>query len=262
MSSSEDEKGSMVDPDELKRKEQKESKPESQYSLFQKLDRIADNLEKQTQAIIKLTEALNNLLTSFVVKDEKVEPRPQSSSPLVPEKKPEPSPKPSPELKFNVVNITWEKRTGERGEFEIAEKEKNQNNDYVELEKLLKSAGGSMSSEGFFYWLFQDGKAIGRKPSKGGFKKKEEPQQPLPPPLPKPEEPKTPPSKIDEVKTLFPEDLENMLSFEDKTDYVIVKPRQFLGSENFAKIASVVRGAGGEYVSAGKASHFRIPIKR
>jgi len=43
---------------------------------------------------------------------------------------------------------------------------------------------------------------------------------------------------------------------------VIIKPRQFLGSENFAKIASTVRGIGGEYISAGKESHFRVPRKR
>jgi hypothetical protein len=38
-----------------------------------------------------------------------------------------------------------------------------------------------------------------------------------------------------------------------------VKPRQFLGSDNFAKIASIVREMDGDYVSAGKQSHFRIP---
>jgi hypothetical protein len=47
-----------------------------------------------------------------------------------------------------------------------------------------------------------------------------------------------------------------------KEDYIMIKPRQFLGSDNFSKIASVVRGAGGDYVSAGKASHFRVPKKR
>jgi hypothetical protein len=66
----------------------------------------------------------------------------------------------------------------------------------------------------------------------------------------------------EDIKMMFPEDLENLLSFEEKEDYIIVKPRQFLGSENFAKIASVVRGIGGDYVSAGKASHFRVPRKR
>jgi len=67
---------------------------------------------------------------------------------------------------------------------------------------------------------------------------------------------------IEDIKTMFPEDLENLLNFEEKEDYIIIKPRQFLGSENFAKIASVVRGMGGEYISAGKASHFRVPKKR
>jgi hypothetical protein len=66
---------------------------------------------------------------------------------------------------------------------------------------------------------------------------------------------------LEDVRMAFPDDLEDLLSFEEKDDYVIIKPRQFLGSENFSKIASTVRGMGGEYVSAGKASHFRIPKK-
>lgn len=67
---------------------------------------------------------------------------------------------------------------------------------------------------------------------------------------------------IEDLRTMFPEDLENLLNFEEKDDYIIIKPRQFLGSDNFSKIASVVRQAGGEYVSAGKASHFRVPRQR
>jgi hypothetical protein len=66
---------------------------------------------------------------------------------------------------------------------------------------------------------------------------------------------------LEDVKMMFPDDLENLLSFEEKDEYIIIKPRQFLGSENFSKIASTVRGMGGEYVSAGKASHFRVPKK-
>jgi len=66
-------------------------------------------------------------------------------------------------------------------------------------------------------------------------------------------------TSIDDIRMMFPEDLENLLSFEDKQDYIMIKPRQFLGSDNFAKIASVVRGIGGDYVSAGKGSHFRVP---
>ena len=64
-----------------------------------------------------------------------------------------------------------------------------------------------------------------------------------------------------DVRSAFPEDLEELLSFQEKNDYIMVKPRQFLGSENFAKIASTVRGLGGEYISAGKDSHFRVPKK-
>ncbi len=63
----------------------------------------------------------------------------------------------------------------------------------------------------------------------------------------------------DDVRVLFPKDLEEMLTFEESGEYVVVKPRQYLGSDNFAKIASIIREAGGEYVSAGKESHFRIP---
>jgi hypothetical protein len=67
---------------------------------------------------------------------------------------------------------------------------------------------------------------------------------------------------IDDIRMSFPEELETRLGFEDKGDYIIIKPKQFLGSENFAKIASAVRGMGGEYISAGKDSHFRVPKKK
>ena len=74
-------------------------------------------------------------------------------------------------------------------------------------------------------------------------------------------QPQTKSKVIEDVKMMFPEDLENLLSFEEKDDYIMIKPRQFLGSDNFSKIASVVRSVGGDYVSAGKASHFRVPKK-
>jgi hypothetical protein len=73
------------------------------------------------------------------------------------------------------------------------------------------------------------------------------------------------PSKLrslDDIRMSFPEELEARLSFEEKGDYIIIKPKQFLGSENFAKIALAVRGMGGEYISAGKDSHFRVPKKK
>jgi len=67
---------------------------------------------------------------------------------------------------------------------------------------------------------------------------------------------------IDDVKMMFPEELEGFLNFEDKGEYIKITPRQYLGAENFAKIAQIARGAGGDYISAGKDSHFRIPKKR
>ena len=64
---------------------------------------------------------------------------------------------------------------------------------------------------------------------------------------------------ITDVKQMFSPELGGMLFFEEKENYIIVKPRRFLGSDNFAQIASIVRDLGGEYVSAGKNSHFNIP---
>ncbi len=67
---------------------------------------------------------------------------------------------------------------------------------------------------------------------------------------------------LDDVRMSFPEELEARLGFEDKGEYITIKPKMFLGSDNFAKIASAVRGMGGEYISAGKDSHFRVPKKK
>ncbi len=64
---------------------------------------------------------------------------------------------------------------------------------------------------------------------------------------------------IEDVRVLFPSNLEEMLTFEESGNYIVIKPRRFLGSDNFAKIASIVRGVGGEYISAGKQSHFKVP---
>lgn len=64
---------------------------------------------------------------------------------------------------------------------------------------------------------------------------------------------------IPDVRMMFPQELEDLLTFTEKDDYIVIKPRQYLGSENFAKIASIIRGVGGQYISAGKDSHFRVP---
>jgi hypothetical protein len=85
---------------------------------------------------------------------------------------------------------------------------------------------------------------------------------PTPTPVSAAPTPSAPPARIRsvaDVRTIFPKELEDMLFFEENGEYIIIKPRRFLGSENFAKIASLVRSAGGEYRSAGKDSHFRVP---
>jgi hypothetical protein len=60
-------------------------------------------------------------------------------------------------------------------------------------------------------------------------------------------------------QSLFPEDLRQLLTFEETKEGWKITPRQYLGAENFAKIAQIVRQNGGEYISKGKASHFTLP---
>jgi hypothetical protein len=91
--------------------------------------------------------------------------------------------------------------------------------------------------------------------------------QPMPPPVQTVQAPTSPATgqkvrTLDEIRMSFPEELESLLGFEEKGDYIIIKLMGFLGSEKFAKIASAVRGMGGEYISAGKESHFRVPKKK
>ena len=65
---------------------------------------------------------------------------------------------------------------------------------------------------------------------------------------------------IKNIQDLFPPDLANLLYFEDAGEHIIVKPRQYLGSDNFRRVASIIRDQlSGEYISAGKDSHFRVP---
>jgi hypothetical protein len=63
---------------------------------------------------------------------------------------------------------------------------------------------------------------------------------------------------LEDIRTSFPEEMEAKLDFFEKEDRIIIKAKQFLGTDTFAKIASAVRGMGGQYISAGKDSHFEI----
>jgi hypothetical protein len=62
-----------------------------------------------------------------------------------------------------------------------------------------------------------------------------------------------------ELKAKIPSDMHELLSFEENQRYFIIRPRQILGAENFAKVMDAVKQCGGEYVSRSKNSHFRVP---
>ena len=64
---------------------------------------------------------------------------------------------------------------------------------------------------------------------------------------------------IKNIKYSLPDSLVKLLTISKVSDYIEVKPRQFLGSDNFAKISQLLkRGFDAEYVSAGRDSHWRI----
>jgi len=263
MSSEEDkDKTSFADPSNIDRKEEDSKKqPQGDYPLFKKLDAIVEAIKEQTKASVELKDALNNLITTFVVKSDKVEPAPSVQVPKETEKRASLA-----DLPYDVTKITFVPCNNGRMAYVDAPANK-ENKDFKAMQTFLKENNGSVSSKGgLWYRIFDNGSIFEKGAKTEESKQASQTQLPesntkQPPPLPQPVEQKTT-KTANKVEDLFPDDLKDMLSFEDKGDYVTVKPRQFLGSENFAKIASVVRGAGGEYVSAGKASHFRIPNKK
>jgi len=147
--------------------------------------------------------------------------------------------------------LGWTQSKGERlGEFEWCSREANNNSDvFNHAMNILKRNDATIKNQlkedswRYNFWHYED--RIFRRLRRGKTPIKEETQT----------------SKMQQVHTLFPEDLEAMLTFEESGEFVVIKPRQYLGSENFAKIASIVRDNGGEYISAGKESHFKVPVK-
>jgi hypothetical protein len=141
---------------------------------------------------------------------------------------------------WNDKKIRWTNEQGPKGSFQKSEDVDSL--DFKNLVKDLNAQKGKLYRDGYFYWLWQSGSTVGRK-LKGKAKA---------------------PASQDDAQNIaekFPEDLRGILSFECQADAIIIKPRQFLGSETFAKVVDIVKQQGGEYVSAGKDSHFRVPIK-
>ncbi len=90
------------------------------------------------------------------------------------------------------------------------------------------------------------------------------PQSPAPQPQPQAQTPTAPPvaddAKMVKIKVALSE-YASLLEFDATSSNLvyIIKAKQFLGSDNFAKIAGIVRNTlGGQYVSQGKNSHFEI----
>jgi len=68
---------------------------------------------------------------------------------------------------------------------------------------------------------------------------------------------------IDDVQRVFPDNLAGTVYFEETDEHIIVRPRGYLGPDTFKEIAGIVRDRlGGDYVSAGRDSHFLIPRRR
>jgi len=140
--------------------------------------------------------------------------------------------------KWDPNRIKWEGAKGSSGPYERSEDMNN--TEFKSMLQDLATHGGKMTRNGYFYWVFKNGATVGRKKRNKGRASEIKPEK---------------------IGELFPEGLRRLLSFEEQADAVIIKPRQFLGSENFAKIADIVKQHGGEWVSAGKSSHFKIPLR-
>jgi len=69
-------------------------------------------------------------------------------------------------------------------------------------------------------------------------------------------------AKPESTPPLFPDHLTEHLTVSDEGKYFVVKATHFLGKDMFGEVAGLVKKLGGEYVSMGKQSHFRIPKQR
>jgi len=69
---------------------------------------------------------------------------------------------PDKEIQWDPNMVVWVKKDGDRGPYELAEPDPN-NKVYQAMLQDLKAHDGKLTKDGYFYWVFTDGKAIGRK---------------------------------------------------------------------------------------------------
>lgn len=68
---------------------------------------------------------------------------------------------------FDVSKIVWTQKEGNKGPYELANKVANADNpNWKALKECLGEKDGKATFEKLFYWLFEDGDAIGRKEAK------------------------------------------------------------------------------------------------
>jgi len=71
------------------------------------------------------------------------------------------------------------------------------------------------------------------------------------------------PLTLGKIQHMFPEELLGKLYFEDAGDSIVVRPREYLGTEMFRRIAKIACDQlGGTYISAGRNSRFIIPKEK
>ena len=66
-------------------------------------------------------------------------------------------------------------------------------------------------------------------------------------------------SSIEDIRIKFPKELEDLLEFEEYPETITLRGKRFLETSDFTKVGAIVRSLGGEYVSLGKQSHFKVP---
>jgi len=65
---------------------------------------------------------------------------------------------------------------------------------------------------------------------------------------------------IQKVKERFLDKWVERIDFSHQENFIIVKTKQYLNTDDFEELRAIIKDFGGEYVSAGKDSHFKIPF--
>jgi hypothetical protein len=84
-------------------------------------------------------------------------------------------------------------------------------------------------------------------------------QTPKPASTPQPQPASTAKPHISEA---FNPALAKLLTFTQEGNYWIIRGKEFLQPEPFRETLDTVQTLGGEYVSAGKNSHFKVPLEK